>query len=60
MKASADQTRFAGEDLGRQAESESSQDWGETRQSGGLEEEAGSLGRTRDTPDPYGSPSYGA
>jgi hypothetical protein len=61
MKASADQASFAGEDLGRRAESESSQDWGETSQTGGIEEEdAGTLGRTRDTPDPYGSPSYGA
>ena len=59
MKASADQASF-GEDLGMRAENESSQDWGETSQAGGIEESAESLGRTRDTPDPYGSPAYGA
>ena len=59
MKASADQASL-GEDLGMRAESESSQEWGETSQAGGIEEGAESLGRTRDTPDPYGSPAYGA
>ena len=60
MKASSDEASFGGEDLGMRAESESSQDWGETGESSGIEADAGSLGRTRDTPDPYGSPSYGA
>lgn len=59
MKASADQQSFD-EDLGTRAESDSRQDWGETSQTGGSEESAESLGRTRDTPDPYGSPAYGA
>jgi hypothetical protein len=57
MKASAEQESF--EDLGRQAESESDEDWGETRQSADSED-LESLGRPRETPDPYGSPAYGA
>src|SRR5687767_964050 len=56
MKASADEASFSGEGLGTRAESESGQDWGETSQTGGIEESAESIGRTRDTPDPYGSP----
>ena len=61
MKASADQSSF-GEDLGASAESEIDRDWGETGQSATDEEDAESLGRVRNasTPDPYGSPAYGA
>jgi hypothetical protein len=66
MKASAEQASFGGEDLGQQAESESSRDWGETQTGieGGMQrdEDAESLARVRNasTPDPYGSPAYGA
>lgn len=49
MKASGDQ----GEDLGTQAESESGETWGE-----GSEEDL--TARSTSTPDPYGSPAYGA
>jgi hypothetical protein len=62
MKASAEQASYGGEDLGASAESESDQDWGETSQNAGLQEDAESLARVRNasTPDPYGSPAYGA
>jgi hypothetical protein len=53
MKASAE------EGLGVQAESESGQDWGETSDTLGSED-AESLSRPPETPDPYGSPAYGA
>jgi hypothetical protein len=61
MKASAEQASYGSEDLGTSAESESDQDWGETPQSA-MEEDAESLNRARNaaTPDPYGSPAYGA
>ena len=49
MKASAEQSSFAGEDLDESAESESDQDWGEASQVG-----------TASPPDPYGSPAHGA
>lgn len=58
MKASAEEERYAGEDLGRRAESESDQEWGEASATTGVGDE--SLGRPRETPDPYGSPAYGA
>jgi hypothetical protein len=48
MKASAEQQSFGGEDLGESAESESDREWGETSQTAAA------------TPDPYGSPAYGA
>jgi hypothetical protein len=53
MKASAE------EDLGQAAESESDQDWGEATGNVGSED-AESLARPPETPDPYGSPAYGA
>lgn len=58
MKASAEQSS---EGLGTSAESESDQDWGETGQNA-MEDDAESLNRVRNasTPDPYGSPAYGA
>lgn len=68
MKASAEQASLGGgdEDLGRRAESESEQ-WGESGNAGvegdmRRDEDAESLARARNasTPDPYGSPSYGA
>jgi hypothetical protein len=60
MKASAEQSSY-GEGLGTSAESESDQDWGETSQNA-MEEDPESLNRVRNasTPDPYGSPAYGA
>ena len=66
MKASAEEASLGGEDLGGQAENESTQDWGET--SGNVaggdvgSEDPESLARVRSasTPDPYGSPAYGA
>ena len=61
MKASAEQASYGSEGLGTSAESESGQDWGETSQNA-MEQDAESLTRARNaaTPDPYGSPSYGA
>jgi len=61
MKASAEEASYAGEDLGQRAESESEQDWGETGENVGSEDDE-ALARTRaaSTPDPYGSPAYGA
>lgn len=67
MKASAEQASFGDEGLGGGAESESGEDWGE-RGNAGVEgdmrrdEDAESLARARNasTPDPYGSPTYGA
>ena len=61
MKASAEQASYGSEGLGTSAESESDQDWGETSQNA-MGEDAESLnrGRNASTPDPYGSPAYGA
>jgi hypothetical protein len=60
MKASAEEASFDDE-LGRRAETESGQDWGETSQNAGADDEdVETLGRPRETPDPYGSPAYGA
>jgi hypothetical protein len=53
MKASAE------EDLGVQAESETGQDWGEASENLGTDE-AESMSRPPESPDPYGSPAYGA
>ena len=65
MKASADQTSLGGgEDLGMQAENEHGQSWGESAGVGDMhaEDDVESLARVRtaSTPDPYGSPAYGA
>jgi hypothetical protein len=59
MKASAEEGSYGSEDLGTRAESESAEDWGETSQRAGMED-AEALARPRQTPDPYGSPTYGA
>src|SRR5688572_6970424 len=60
MKASAEDASV-GEGLGRQAESESDQDWGETSQNADIDiEDVESFARTRETPAPYGSPVHGA
>ena len=61
MKASAEEASPGGEDLGLRAENESDQDWGEASENIGSED-AESLARVRNasTPDPYGSPAYGA
>jgi hypothetical protein len=60
MKASADETSIGSDEgLSYGAESETDRDWGETSQNTALND-AESLGRTPGTPDPYGSPSYGA
>lgn len=58
MKASSEEASL-GEDLGVQAESESALEWGEDSENVGTED-AESLARPRETPDPYGSPAYGA
>lgn len=65
MKASSEQASFGteSEDLGQRAESEIGQEWGESGSTGGLQgEDAESLAHVRNasTPDPYGSPAYGA
>ena len=56
MKASSDET----EGLGFQAESEGGENWGEGEVQ--RDEDAESLARVRNasSPDPYGSPAYGA
>lgn len=61
MKASAERSSYGSEGLGTSAESESDQGWGETSQNA-MEQDAESLNRVRNasTPDPYGSPAYGA
>jgi len=67
MKASADEAGTDAEGLGRQAESESGEQWGEATTAdieGDLhrDEDAETLARVRSAsaPDPYGSPAYGA
>jgi uncharacterized phage infection (PIP) family protein YhgE len=59
MKASAEEASYAGDDLGQRAQGESTQDWGEASETVDSED-LESLGRPRETPDPYGSPAYGA
>ncbi len=65
MKASAEEASYAGsEGLGMSAESESGDAWGEASTNTGMQEDetdASLAGvRTAATPDPYGSPAYGA
>lgn len=58
MKASAEEASLGGEDLGLQAENETGEEWGEASENLGMED-ADALARPK-TPDPYGSPAYGA
>jgi uncharacterized phage infection (PIP) family protein YhgE len=59
MKASAEEASVGDEDLGMQAETDADQQWGEASENIG-DDDAESLARPRETPDPYGSPAYGA
>ena len=58
MKASSEQGSY-NEGIGLGAQSDTGQDWGETSQSVDTDD-VESLARPRETPDPYGSPAYGA